>query len=83
MKLNRKEVPRNSLRDDDVTNLADLCRKFEGLNLRIPILSVFEGKETKIRDNLLHSIRGSGTRKQIVSACMSWWRHISMLTYFL
>jgi hypothetical protein len=40
-------------------------KNFEKLNLKIPVLSVFEAKEIKVRDDLLQAIRNSNKRQLV------------------
>lgn len=50
LKLYRKDVSKSVLRIEDIQILASVCGKFNALNLRIPVLSVYEQRKTKIRD---------------------------------
>jgi hypothetical protein len=67
MKSSRKDISKQSQTKEDIRRLADVCQNFEKLNLQIPVLSVFEAKESKVRDGLLKSIR-SGNNRQLVSS---------------
>jgi hypothetical protein len=66
LKLTRKDIPKQSQTDGDINMLVEVCQIFELLHLQIPVLSVFEAKETRVREGLLQSIR-SGNKNQIVS----------------
>lgn len=50
LKLGRKEISKNALCFQDIQLLAEVCEKFNGLNLAIPVLSVYENIGTKVRD---------------------------------
>lgn len=65
LKTNRKDLPKECLGSSDIVNLADTCRSFTRLNSQIPILSVYEGKDTKLRDALLKTFRGGSNRKVV------------------
>ena len=41
---------KTQLIDDDVDALMDVCKSFELLNLRVPVVSVYESKETSTHD---------------------------------
>ncbi|KAL9028780.1 MAG: hypothetical protein Q9196_002903 [Gyalolechia fulgens] len=43
--------------EDEMETIAITCRQFKDLQLTVPILSVYEGRETKIRENLLSALR--------------------------
>jgi hypothetical protein len=66
LKSNRKDVPKQCLSADDISKLASVCQQFEDVNLQVPVLSVYEATETKVRENLLQSLRGN-LRNKIVS----------------
>jgi hypothetical protein len=63
LKANRKEISKDSLRASDTSSLAETCQRFQDLNLQVPILTVYETLETKIRDSLLYILRGGAGRK--------------------
>lgn len=65
LKSTRRDVPKQSLSDNDIRDLAQVCQHFEELDLRIRVLTVFEANKSKIRDGLLQSIHS--TSHQIVS----------------
>ena len=67
MKANRKEIAKSSLPESEIVKLADVCRKFEALNLQVSILSVYETKETRIRDNFLSIHVRSNNARLVVS----------------
>lgn len=76
LKLTRKDISKQSQFDADINMLMKVCRHFEQLNLQIPVLSVCEAKQTKVREGLLQSIR-NGNKNQIVS----WPDSIILLTF--
>ncbi|KAI9708157.1 MAG: hypothetical protein M1820_004111 [Bogoriella megaspora] len=65
LKANRKDVSRHALTKDDIASLGRTCQAFEDIDLLRPILSVYEKQETKVRENLLHSLKGTN-RKHIL-----------------
>jgi len=66
LKLTRKDISKQSQTDADINMLVEVCQNFERMNLQIPVLSVFEAKQTRVRDGLLQTIRNSN-KSQIVS----------------
>jgi hypothetical protein len=48
LKLYRKDLPKTALSVQDIEMLAEVCQRFGELNLRIPVLSVYETLETKV-----------------------------------
>ncbi|KAL8831927.1 MAG: hypothetical protein Q9170_005089 [Blastenia crenularia] len=57
MKANRRDVSKQNMTEDEMEVIAATCRQFKELQLTIPILSVFEKRETRIRENLLAALR--------------------------
>ncbi|KAI1448209.1 P-loop containing nucleoside triphosphate hydrolase protein [Annulohypoxylon stygium] len=51
LRLLRKNIPKNALREEDIKILTEVCERFSGLNLEIPVLSVYEMSETKVRES--------------------------------
>lgn len=78
MKSNRRETPKNSLSEIDIAKLAEVCSRFEALNLQLPILSVFEARETRIRDSIL-PLRGAGG-SALVGELLNFWAIDAVLT---
>ncbi len=66
LQTNRKDLPKECLSSSDIINLSETCQSFTRLNPPIPILSVHEGKVTKLHDNLLKVFR-SGSNHKLVS----------------
>jgi hypothetical protein len=50
LKLGSKDVPKNILRAQDIQLLVSVCEKFNGLNIQIPVLSVYENVPTRVKD---------------------------------
>lgn len=65
LKSTRKDIPKQSLSEDDIKALSEVCHHFQKLELQIPVLSVYEANKSKVRDNLLKSIR-SGSSRELV-----------------
>jgi hypothetical protein len=64
LKLNYKDVPKKILQPRDIQLLASVCDDFDGLNIQIPILSVYENIPTKIKN--IGSISLFHTTEQVV-----------------
>ncbi|KAF2802482.1 uncharacterized protein BDZ99DRAFT_576851 [Mytilinidion resinicola] len=65
LKSTRKDVPKQSLTDEDIGHIGEVCQHFEKLDLHIRVISVFEANKSKVRDSLLKFIR-SDTNRQIL-----------------
>lgn len=48
LRIYRKDLPKTILSPQDIEMLAEVCLRFGGLNLHIPVLSVYETVETKV-----------------------------------
>ncbi|KAF2238369.1 nb-arc and tpr domain-containing protein [Viridothelium virens] len=59
MRANRKDISKQNLTEEDRDSLITVCKRFQELQLNIPILSVFEGRESKIRENPFLAFRAS------------------------
>ncbi|KAL9097860.1 MAG: hypothetical protein Q9165_000186 [Trypethelium subeluteriae] len=59
MRANRKDISKQNLTEEEKNSLITICKRFQELQLPIPILSVFEGKESKIRENPFLAFRAS------------------------
>ncbi|KAF2810563.1 uncharacterized protein BDZ99DRAFT_386857, partial [Mytilinidion resinicola] len=59
MRANRKDIAKENMTQDEIASIATVCRRFAALPLNIPILSVYEDKESKVRENLLQAWRSS------------------------
>lgn len=57
MKGNRKDISKENMTEDDKNNIISVGQRFDELRLGIPILSVYEAVETKLRENILHAFR--------------------------
>ncbi len=68
MKANRKDVSKQNMTDQEIESIATVCRQFEDLQLDIPILSVYERRETKVRENLMYALRGKSKTAVLVSS---------------
>lgn len=53
IKCQRQRTSRSRWTVTDMDNLINICRRFELLNLRVPIISAFESRETSIQLQLL------------------------------
>lgn len=61
LKLFRKDVPKTAVSRQDAEMLVKVFERFNGLNLRISVISVYETKETKMKDKgPIDRIRGVG-----------------------
>lgn len=54
--------------DQEMESIATVCRQFEDLQLDVPILSVYEMRETKVRESLLYALRGKSKPAVLVSS---------------
>lgn len=66
LRSQQRILPKHAFVKTDNAALIDLSRQFEVVNLQIPVISVYEGRETKIHDSLFARFRKS--RQSIVSA---------------
>ncbi|KAI9664019.1 MAG: hypothetical protein M1821_007510 [Bathelium mastoideum] len=57
MKANRRDISKQNLTEEEQASIVTVCQRFQELQLPILVLSVYEGKETKVRENLLQSWR--------------------------
>ena len=48
--LRQKDIRKTALGRSDIKTLASVCDKFTSLDLRIPVMSVYESTATKIHD---------------------------------
>ena len=68
MKANRKDVSKQNMTDNEMESIATACRQFEDLQLTIPVLSIYENRETKVRENLLYALRPKSKPTVMVSS---------------
>lgn len=59
LKSSRKDASKIPQSKEDIRSLAEVCQNFEYLSLPIPVLSVFETHASRVRDGILHSVRGN------------------------
>lgn len=71
MKANTKEISRDNMSDVEMEAIISACRSFAGLQLNIPILSVFETRETKFRDNFFTAFRRKNNQATVVGLQLS------------
>ena len=69
LRSQQKILPKHAFVKTDNAALVDLSRQFEVVNLQVPVISVYEGRETKIHDSLFARFRKS--RQSIVRAILS------------
>lgn len=69
MKANRNDVSKQNMTDDEMETIATACRQFKDLQLTIPLLSVHERRETKIREGLLRAWRPKSKPAIMVILC--------------
>jgi hypothetical protein len=67
MKANRKDISKQNMTDNEMESIVTTCRQFDNLRLTIPILSVYEGRETRVRESLLSAFRGKAKTSVLVS----------------
>lgn len=67
MKGNRKDISKQNMTDSEMESITTTCRQFDDLRLTIPILSVYEARETKVHENLLAAFRGKAKALVLVS----------------
>ena len=65
LKCQRKGIGRSLSSDYDVEALMDVCKSFELLNLKVPVVSAYESKETSTQHNIFSKFRSKG-RNQVV-----------------
>jgi len=65
LRCQHKGIGRSLSSDNDVEALMDVCKTFELLNLKVPVVSAYESKETSTQHNLFSKFRSIG-RNQVV-----------------
>ena len=65
LKCQRKGIGRSLSSSNDVEALMDVCKSFELLDLKVPVISAYESKETSTQNNVFSKLRSKG-RNQVV-----------------
>lgn len=65
IKCQRQKTGRSRSTDNDMDNLIDICKRFELLNLMVPIVSAFESRETSTQFQLFSKL-GKKSRASVV-----------------
>lgn len=71
MRSNRKDIPKQNLAKEDIISFASACQRFDEIDLQIPILSIYEAFETRLRENILLNFRPGNNSSVLVSSAAS------------
>lgn len=62
MKANRNKISRHNMSEFDMGQIISACRNFAGLQINVPILSIFDRRKTMSFDDLFNTLRGKPNR---------------------
>lgn len=80
MKGNRKDISKHNMTESEMELVISACQQFDNLHLPIPLMSVYELRETKVRESLFNPLRRKRNYMEVV--CMAF-IHILSLTLTL